>query len=240
MMTENRLKPAGCDGALGHLRETVAQGKHWFIALLEAIGGCEATEDTYNERHYSFYIAGEAFDWLTMAERLILEAGELLPQDEVNALLFEEKLPLAVSTDEFKSLIGAKKYTQYLNYFYGITVEGALIQKVTQEVRKEQQARCLPGDFDAEGEAYLRLYGEDRLELLTQFRQIKSYPDTPKTTLFELKEFTYWLFKYRVRISEPAKIASDTQKALSQLRGRGFLEKPGHTRRRVIPIDVSP
>jgi hypothetical protein len=44
--------------------------------------------------------------------------------------------------------------------------------------------------------------------------------------LTELKEFTYWLFKYRLRQSDKAKVASDTKKALGQLKrqwvGRGF------------------
>jgi hypothetical protein len=33
--------------------------------------------------------------------------------------------------------------------------------------------------------------------------------------------FTYWLFKYRVRISEPARVASATRKALRQLQRVG-------------------
>ena len=36
-------------------------------------------------------------------------------------------------------------------------------------------------------------------------------------SLSELREFMYWLFKYRVRMCEPARVASDTRKALAQL-----------------------
>ncbi len=39
------------------------------------------------------------------------------------------------------------------------------------------------------------------------------------TGLAEMKRFTYWLFKYRVKRCEKAKIASDTKKAL------GFLHR---------------
>ena len=35
--------------------------------------------------------------------------------------------------------------------------------------------------------------------------------------LVELKEFTYWLFKYRLNNSDKARIASDTKKALREL-----------------------
>jgi hypothetical protein len=33
----------------------------------------------------------------------------------------------------------------------------------------------------------------------------------------QLKEFTYWLFKYRLKTSDKAKIASDTKKGLDAL-----------------------
>jgi hypothetical protein len=33
----------------------------------------------------------------------------------------------------------------------------------------------------------------------------------------EMREFQYWLFKYRVKNQEPARVASDTRKALAQL-----------------------
>ena len=36
-------------------------------------------------------------------------------------------------------------------------------------------------------------------------------------TYGELKAFTYWLFKYRMNQSDPARVASDTRKALVQL-----------------------
>ena len=44
------------------------------------------------------------------------------------------------------------------------------------------------------------------------------YPSRRSTDLTELKEFTYWLFKRRVRSSEPARVASDTRKGLARLR----------------------
>jgi hypothetical protein len=41
------------------------------------------------------------------------------------------------------------------------------------------------------------------------------YPSLPSTTLTELKEFTYWLFKRRVASFEPALVASDTRRGLA-------------------------
>ena len=67
-------------------------------------------------------------------------------------------------------------------------------------------------------EVYLRVYGGTREALLTRFRQEKSYPPSDSITLSSLKEFTYWLFKYRLKQSEKARIASDTKKALQFLK----------------------
>jgi hypothetical protein len=38
------------------------------------------------------------------------------------------------------------------------------------------------------------------------------------TTLDEMKEFTYWLFKFRLKRHEKARIASDTKKGLDYLK----------------------
>jgi hypothetical protein len=45
----------------------------------------------------------------------------------------------------------------------------------------------------------------------------------------ELKELTYWLFKHRLRQCDPARVASDTRKALAQL---SRLELAGRPERR--------
>jgi hypothetical protein len=42
-----------------------------------------------------------------------------------------------------------------------------------------------------------------------------------------MKEFTYWLFKYRLKHGDPARVASDTKKALEWLRRSGIGGYPG-------------
>jgi hypothetical protein len=54
-------------------------------------------------------------------------------------------------------------------------------------------------------------------ELLTKFKIEKGYPKRNSMELGELKEFTYWLFKYRLNNCDKARIASDTKKALQEL-----------------------
>ena len=63
---------------------------------------------------------------------------------------------------------------------------------------------------------YQRIYGRAAAELLREFRG-EAGRHTPHISLAELREFMYWLFKYRVKNQEPARVASDTRKALAQL-----------------------
>lgn len=218
----SQLTPAGDTEAIRHLEQAITGGKHWYIALLEAIGLWKATEETHNERTYRYLIAGEAFDWLLLAERLCQAVDSLLPDDEKTALLFYGKPPLDLTTEKFKELIGSSKYHQYLNYFYGITTEEALIEAVQNEVRKERQILVLNKEQDYDNETYRRIYGATKAVLLKRFRREKDCPQLRSISLTELKEFTYWLFKYRLNHCDKARVASDTKKALTQLKSNGF------------------
>jgi len=218
----SQLTPAGDTEAIRHLEQALASGKHWYIALLEAIGLWKASEESLNGRTYCYLIAGEAFDWLLLAERLCETIDGLLPDDEKTALLFYGKPPLDLTIERFKGLIGSSKYHQYLNYFYGITTEEALIQAVQDEVRKERQILVLNKEHDYDNEVYRRIYGATKAVLLKRFRREKGYPQRKSINLTELKEFTYWLFKYRLNHCDRARVASDTKKALNQLKSNHF------------------
>ena len=211
------LAPAEDAEAIRYLKQAISNGKHWYIALLEAIGLWTKAEESHNGRVYHYLIAGEAFDWLLLAERLCEAVDDLLPDDAKFALLFQDKPPLNLTTEKFKELIGSGKYHQYLNYFYGITVEEALILAVQEEVRKERRTLGYNNEPNATDEAYQRIYGATQAVLLKQFRREKGYPQPRSISLSELKEFTYWLFKYRLKQCDKAKVASDTKKALEKL-----------------------
>ncbi len=214
----SQLTPAGDAEATRYLKQAITSGKHWYIALLEAIGLWTKAEETHNGRTYHYLIAGEAFDWLLLAERLCEEVDSLLPDDEKTALLFYGKSPLNLSLKRFKEFIGDSKYHQYLNYFYGITVEEALILAVQEEVRKERLVSGYNNEHDTANEVYQRIYNATKTALLKRFRQEKGYPKVRSISLTELKEFTYWLFKYRLKKCDKARIGSDTKKALGHLR----------------------
>jgi hypothetical protein len=57
---------------------------------------------------------------------------------------------------------------------------------------------------------------------LKRFRKEKHYHPLSNSSVSEMKEFTYWCFKYRVKQCEKAKVASDTNKALQWLRKNGY------------------
>ncbi len=217
----SQLTPTTDVEVIKYLEQAIIGGKHWYIALLEAIGLWKATEETHNGRTYRYLIAGEAFDWLLLAERLCQAVDSLLPDDEQTTLLFYGKPPLDLTTEKFKELIGSSKYHQYLNYFYGITTEEALIWAVQEEVRKEKQILVLNKEHDHDNEAYQRIYGATKAVLLKRFRHEKGYPQRKSISLTGLKEFTYWLFKYRLNHCDKARVASDTKKALTQLKNNG-------------------
>ncbi len=220
-LQSSQLTPAGDTEAIRPLEQAITGGKHWYIALLEAIGLWKAAEETHNGRTYQYLIAGEAFDWLLLAERLCEIVDGLLPGDEKTALLFYGKPPLDLTIDKFKELIGSK-YHQYLNYFYGITTEEALIRAVQEEVRKEKRTLGLNKEHDYDSEVYQRIYGATKAVLLKRFRRENGYPQLKSISLTKLKEFTYWLFKYRPNHCDKARVASDTKKALQQLHANGF------------------
>jgi len=77
-----------------------------------------------------------------------------------------------------------------------------------------------------EDEAYRRIYRQDREALLQDFRKENGYRHLKSTTLLEMKEFTYWLFKYRLKHCDKARIASDTKKGLDWLNANGLSGHP--------------
>jgi hypothetical protein len=217
-----RLPPvSNAETVIGYFQEGLASGKNWYVTLLEAIRLWTDADEVVDGQNYQYLIAGEAFDWLLLAERLCETANGLVPENEKYALLFKDQPPLELSSDEFKNLIGASKYHQFLNYFYGVTVEESLLQAVREEVRKERRANGLAYRPNEEEEIFIRIYGEAESALIKKFRKEKHIHRNANSSLTQMKEFTYWRFKFRVRECEKAKVASDTQKGLEWLKKSG-------------------
>ena len=120
----NQLKPfaepavPSDDEAIRYLKQSIAQGKHWYIALLEAIRLWTKAEEDYNGRKYRYLIGGEALDWLLLAERLCQEV--VIPEDDLTDLLFFGKSPVELSKEEFKKQLLGQELANGLELFESI------------------------------------------------------------------------------------------------------------------------
>lgn len=202
------------------LRQAVEDGRPWQNALLQAMEQWTLPEETIGGVRRRYLLLGEAFDWLLLARRLSAEVAELIPEDERRNKLNTGHFLLEIPVDDVRRLLGVTKYRAYLNYWYGVTVEQALQVAVQQEVRKERISLGFQARRGITDAVFEKIYGRNRGELMAEFRaewQINDPQDAPGT---ELKAFTYWLFKLRVYRSDPARVASDTRKALEWLHAR--------------------
>ena len=229
------------------MRQAVRKGDDWFTALLEEIGRWDVPEEVVDDRHYCYLIGGEAFDWLLLAERLCEALDGAVPDTEREALLFFGRPPRALGDGEFRRAIGDAKHRAHLNFIYGVAVEEALQLTVEEEVLKER--RSCGGWSQGESlehQVFERLYGRSREGIFAAFREERALPPGDEISYSELRAFTYWLFKYRVNQSDPARVASDTRKALVQVsemeaaarRRAQFLDPSGVAGRAVVEGEV--
>lgn len=201
--------------SIAHFRRAIQHGAHWYIALLEAIGLWEEPQERFRGAVLTYLIAGEALDWLLLADRLAKEARDLIPTDELDALLFGGRAPLPLEIEAFRDLIGPLKYRCLLNYFYGVTVEEALFFALEEEARRHSVVSSSKFNLDP---LFLDLYGAGEAALLGEFLGKELPPGTPSLDIQQQKAFTYFLFKRRLLYCLPARVASDTKRGLAELR----------------------
>jgi hypothetical protein len=215
--TEERENPRE-SAAIELLQRSLEQGRDWPVALLEAMASWTVPSEVHEGRYYDYFIGGEAFDWLVLAERLGSTVAGAIPDDEWEDLLFEGRFPDRFDETEFKDLVGVEKYRGYLNFFYGVAVEEALQMATELEVRKRHLSNGNQYQGDFSDEVFNRIYRKSLEDLLQVFREELEPSNGTSMTLTESKEFTYWLFRYRLRVSDKAKVASDTRRGLEQMR----------------------
>ena len=218
---------------LRHLKAQILAGVPWRRALLEAVGMWTMPQEEYQGRTYRYLIHGEAFDWLVLAERLCTELDGVIPADEKERLLFSGRLPESIGPDLFRELMGASKYPAYLNFWYGVVVEEALQLSVEEDVRKRHIARCYADTEDLIEEVFVHLYGATRTSLIEEFRLEVRHPRSLPFSLSDMKEFTYRLHKRRLKMWDPARVASDTNKGIKRLQ---LLEQATGVAREQVPV----
>lgn len=231
-LDHGELLPAALD-AESHVLQfqlDLRSGRHWFDCLLDAVSRWTTPREVVDGREYQYLIAGEAFDWLALAERLAESAPELLPEAEVDALLWQRQFPLPLTDDELQQRFGAAKYWAYLNFEYGVRVEQALQLAVERNLEKEAGGlRFSHGRRDPDRDVHQRIYGAGEASLLEEFRDAQGRGHSDRVAQIEWQAFTYWLFRRRVERQDPARVASDTRRGLQMMQE---LEEAGRARRR--------
>ncbi len=198
--------------------DALRAGHLWYPVLLDVVARWVTPEETVGDATYRYLIGGEAFDWRRLAERLLDAAGDLVPADEAERLVFEGKPPLGENPSEeaFARAIGREKYRAHLNFQYGVTVEEALLLQAEQDLHKARHLEGPRGE-PADIAAYERVYSKTFAELAAEYRIETGASLGSNVSQAELAAFTYWCSKYRFRLAEPARVASDTRKALALL-----------------------
>lgn len=225
-------------GIIARMRMQAGYEEPWHVALLHAVGQWTRPGEHVHGRYWHYVIGGEALDWLTLAQRLCLEIPDAVPGRELEALVFRGQLPERVRPERFRRLIGPYRYTALLNFHYGVTVEEALQLLTEEAIRKNRLACCYQDSDNVVEEAHRSLYGDMRAALARQFFDETSGlwgKDPESFSLPAWREFTYWLFKRRIRKWHPARVASDTRRSLELLRelqngasicrGSGFIDE---------------
>ena len=218
MTTAGIDAPTASQAAIDHLRDALEAGLDWPEPLLQAMSMWTVPEESYRGRVNTYFIAGEAFDWLLLAERLLNTVKNRVPASEREDLLFHGRFPPHFDASQLGGLLGVDKHRGYLNYHYGVTVEEALQLTAELELQKRDAANGLTDRDDYTENAFRKLYRAPRSELLKEFRRERGSANRRSIGLTESKAFTYWLFKRRLKVSDKPRVASDTRKGLEQLR----------------------
>ena len=185
--------------------------------MLHAVRDWPLNEEEVDGERYVYLIDGEALDLTRLCERLCIAVADLVPEDEVVALIANDRPPGDRAYADLKAVIGPEKYRAYLNFIYGVLVEEMVVHAVVEDLRKRRRTSGLTR-YDAElDEAYTYVYGSARMELVNLFFRDRGLPRRGSLSLTQMKEFTYWLFKMRLRNSDKSRVASDTKRALTVL-----------------------
>ncbi len=200
-----------------HIQEP---GTDWRRAVIETVGKWQLTEKNMQGDEVKYLVAGEAFDWKRLALRVCGEIPQTLPLDQAIEWLMTPDPCGGIPPQDMMRLIGSERYRAHLNYYYGVIVERTLQVAVEIELMKRLEhsvgIACENGLTDA---VFINLYDDKEAHLLSLFKGndddcnggVVSIP------IVEYDEFTYWLFKRRLAISDKARLASDTKKGIDQL-----------------------
>jgi len=193
--------------------------KDWQISILKKISKWPLQKNQTNSKRSKYLIFGEALDWKLLAEKVSIK-GCGKASDKLQSWLDLSDPMGGFNELQFKRYVGLEKYRAVLSFFYGVTVERALVIDIQELFFKRLIGNGKhPNETFCDG-LYVELYGKTQDELWTDFTETTEANNVLKGRdhfLFEDNIFTYWLFKLRMSFSEPEKLASDTRRGLQRL-----------------------
>jgi hypothetical protein len=191
------------------LRENVHNGDNWHKAIIDCIVLWVAKEEFYRGYKYSYWIDNEAFDWITLTERLVSAIKSYIPKKDYYNVTFTGLLPSIESYSYLKTKISKPKLSQMRNYYYGIIIENFIYHYKLIQYQKNTL------DYIKQEESFYEdIYGEKLNLLYDQFISQTRITNRHRLNIHEYKQFCYWLFKYRIKNSDKAKMANETNLAL--------------------------
>ena len=213
----NQILPHTSKELIYTLKTSIKSGTYWPQALIQTMAAWPFPNETFKGRRYVYLIDGECFNMLLLAERLISEVKELISFTDIENLLFKGTFPSDFDLSTLKYELGITKYRGHVNFFYGVVVEEILQYIVEEEIEKRFYSNGMATIPNFDDKTFHHLYKSKFNDLYMKFCTDKLTIKSKKPYFNDYIEFTYWLFKHRVNISDGAKIASDTKKALKHL-----------------------
>lgn len=186
------------------LKSKIENGINWEKAVVDCISDWDINEEFYRGYKYKYWINNEAFDWMTLTERLGSAIKSYLNKKKYHELIFTGLLPNKSSYEYMKKVISKNKLSQMRNFYYGIIIEDLIYIQKSQQYLKNSLNDI--NDYDG----YEEIYGKNINLLFQQFAKNIKFTKQSTINLYTYKEFIYWLFKFRIKNSEKTKVASDT------------------------------
>ena len=186
------------------LKSKIENGTNWEKAVVDCISDWDISEEFYRGYKYKYWINNEAFDWMTLTERLGSAIKSYLSKKKYHELIFTGLLPNKSSYEYMKKIISKNKLSQMRNFYYGIIIEDLIYIQKSQQYLKNSLYSI--NEYDG----YEEIYGKNINLLFQQFAKNIKFTRQNTINLYTYKEFIYWLFKFRIKYSEKTKVASDT------------------------------
>ena len=157
----------------------------WRTAVLMAIGRWPTASEVVDGERYDYLLAGEAFDWKLLAQRIWTCLPNSIPQDEWGSWISSQS-----RSGDWKSR-NSRTFSEWINtgaseLFLRGNGRTGLVTAVGEEIAKGRVAGGRAPNQESRDDAYLRLYGSSQKVLWYDFIASKE-ADKPESPLLSAK-----------------------------------------------------